>query len=290
MIRKCVIPAAGFGTRMLPAAKSVPKELLPVLDRPTIQYVIEEAADAAITDVVLINSRGKRALLEHFQPAAELEQRLAASGKQSLLESINRLMARVKVHEVIQHKQRGLGHAVAQARDAIGDEAFICLLGDTIFSGVPTPSRQLTEAYAEFNTSIIGVERVPPEKVDRYGIVGGTEVRPGVLRLDTLVEKPSRDSAPSHLAIAARYVLTPAIFRCLDETPAGKGGEIQLTDALRLLLQREPIHAVMLSAKRHDIGNPLDWLRTNIELAWRDPELWSKLLPTIQELQQRTRS
>lgn len=280
-IRKAVIPAAGFGTRMLPAAKAVPKELLPVLDRPTIQYVIEEAAQAGIADVVLVNSKNKTALLDHFRRNPELEERLAKGGKQALLESINSLIDRIRINEVIQPQQRGLGDAVHQARAAVGNEAFLCLLGDTIFSGSPSPAKQLVDAYRELKTSVIGVERVPVEKVDRYGIVGGVEIRPGVLRLDTLVEKPPRDSAPSDLAIAARYILTPAIFECLDETPPGKGGEIQLTDAMRLLLKREPIHAVVLNAHRHDIGNPVDWLKTNILFAKRDPELWSKIAPLL---------
>jgi UTP--glucose-1-phosphate uridylyltransferase len=271
---------------MLPAAKAVPKELLPVLDRPTIQYVIEEAASSGITDVVLINSKNKAALVDHFRRNDELEQRLAAGGKQALLESINTLIGKIRIEEVIQHQQRGLGDAVHQARAAVGnDEAFLCMLGDTIFSGGDaSPSAQLVEAYRTLGTSVIGVERVPLEKVDRYGVVGGTEIRPGVLRLDTLVEKPSRDAAPSNLAIAARYILTPAVFACLDDTPPGKGGEIQLTDALRLLLKREPIHAVVLGAHRHDIGNPFDWLKTNILFAARDPELWAKLAPTIESL------
>jgi UTP--glucose-1-phosphate uridylyltransferase len=280
-IRKAVIPAAGFGTRMLPAAKAVPKELLPVLDRPTIQYVVEEAAEAGIADVVFVNSKNKTALLDHFRRNPELEERLAKGGKQALLESLNALIERIRIEEVIQPQQRGLGDAVHQAREAIGNEAFLCLLGDTIFSGSPSPARQLVDAYRELKTSVIGVERVPVEKVDRYGIVGGTEICPGVLRLDTLVEKPPRDSAPSDLAIAARYILTPAIFQCLDETPPGKGGEIQLTDAMRRLLKREPIHAVVLSAHRHDIGNPVDWLKTNILFAQRDTELWAKISPSL---------
>jgi len=283
-LRKAVIPAAGFGTRMLPAAKAVPKELLPVLDRPTIQYVVEEAASAGISDIVLVNSKNKTALLDHFRRNPELENRLAKGGKQALLASINSLIDRIRIEEVIQREQKGLGDAVHQARNAVGNEAFICLLGDTIFSGSLSPARQLVDAYRELKTSVIGVERVPAEKVDRYGIVGGTEIRPGILRLDTLVEKPQRDAAPSHFAIAARYILTPAIFQCLDETPPGKGGEIQLTDALRLLLKREPIHAVVLEARRHDIGNPVDWLKTNILFAARNPELWAKVSPIIESL------
>jgi UTP--glucose-1-phosphate uridylyltransferase len=287
-VKKAVIPAAGFGTRMLPAAKAVPKELLPVLDRPTIQYVVEEAAAAGAEDVLLVTSRGKRSIEDHFDRSPELEQRLAAGGKDDLLASVNALAAKVKVHSVRQPSQRGLGDAVNQARRHVGNEPFLCLLGDAVFStpakGAPLPSQQLVEAYREFGTSVIGVEEVPAEKVSRYGVVGGTFVRDGVLRLDTLVEKPSPESAPSRLAIAARYVLTPAIFDCLDQTAPGKGGEVQLTDALRLLLNREPIHAVVVRATRHDIGNPVDWLRTNLVFAARDPATWAALRPLVEQL------
>src|SRR5829696_5629487 len=218
-IRKAVIPAAGFGTRMLPAAKAVPKEMLPVLDRPTIQYVVEECAGAGVDDVLLVTSRDKKALEDHFDRNPELEQRLAAGGKSSLLASVEELASRVKVHSVRQPTQRGLGDAVMQARRHVGDEPFICLLGDAIFSGGSvSPAQQLVDAYREFGTSVIGLEEVPPEKVERYGVVGGTMLRDGVIKIDTLVEKPPRDAAPSRLAIAARYVLTPAIFECLERT------------------------------------------------------------------------
>ncbi|HLL88055.1 MAG TPA: UTP--glucose-1-phosphate uridylyltransferase [Tepidisphaeraceae bacterium] len=282
-ITKAVIPAAGFGTRMLPAAKAVPKELLPVLDRPTIQYVVEEAAAAGADDVLMVTSRDKRAIEDHFDRAPELEQRLKAGGKEALLASLADL-ARVKVHSVRQPDQRGLGDAVYQAQRHVGGNAFLCLLGDTIFSGDVAPARQLADAYDEFKTCVIGLEEVPPEKVSRYGIVGGREVRPGVIRIDSLVEKPSPESAPSRNAIAARYVLTPATFAALERTPPGKGGEIQLTDALKLLLEDEPIHGVVLKAKRHDIGNPLDWLKTNVLFAARDPELWKQLQPMLKAL------
>ena len=287
-VKKAVIPAAGFGTRMLPAAKAVPKELLPVLDRPTIQYVVEEAAAAGADDVLLVTSRDKRSIEDHFDRSPELEQRLAAGGKDALLASVNALAAKVKVHSVRQPSQRGLGDAVNQARRHVGNEPFLCLLGDAVFStqsrGDALPSQQLVEAYREFGTSVIGVEEVPAEKVSRYGVVGGTFVRDGVLRLDTLVEKPTPESAPSRLAIAARYVLTPAIFDCLDHTAPGKGGEVQLTDALRLLLNREPIHAVVVRATRHDIGNPVDWLRTNLVFAARDAATWNALRPLLEQL------
>jgi UTP--glucose-1-phosphate uridylyltransferase len=287
MVTKTVIPAAGFGTRMLPAAKAVPKELLPILDRPTIQYVVEEAADAGIEDVCLITGRDKRAIEDHFDRNADLEQRLAAGKKLELLESINRLIDRVKVHSVRQGEQKGLGHAVLQAKRHVGDEPFLCQLGDTIFSapaGTPLPARQLVDAYARLKTPLIALERVPPEKVDRYGIVGGEEISPGVFKLSTLIEKPPRDSAPSNYAICARYVLTPDVFDCLERTAPGKGGEIQLTDALKLLLERGPIHGVVVESTRHDIGNPTDWLKTNLVYASRDGELWGQLAALLRQL------
>jgi UTP--glucose-1-phosphate uridylyltransferase len=287
VVTKTVIPAAGFGTRMLPAAKAVAKELLPVLDRPAIQYVVGEAAAGGITDVLLISSPAKRAVEQHFQPSAELEKRLEAAGKAGLIDSIRRLMAVVKIHAVDQIEQRGLGDAVRHARDFVGDEPFLCQLGDTIFSGDPDtlPARQLIDAHRELGTSVIGVEEVAAEKVERYGIVGGVEVAPGVLRLDTLVEKPSAATAPSRLAIAARYVLMPAVFDCLDATPPGKGGEIQLTDAIRLMLSRgQAVHAVRLRSRRHDIGSPLDWLKTNLVFAARDARLWEQVAPLAREL------
>ena len=270
---------------MLPAAKAVPKEMLPILDRPTIQYVVEECADAGVDDVLLVTSRDKPALENHFSRNPELEQRLAAGGRADLLASVERLVARVKVDSVVQPTQRGLGDAVLQARRHVGDEPFLCLLGDAVFSGGSSlPARQLVEAYREFGTSVIGLEEVPPEKVERYGVAGGTVIREGVIEIDTLVEKPSRDAAPSRLAVAARYVLTPAIFKCLERTPPGKGGEVQLTDAIRLLLEREAVHGVVLSARRHDIGNPIDWLKTNLVFASRDPATWAEVAPLLREL------
>ncbi len=286
-VTKAVIPAAGLGTRMLPAAKAVAKELLPVLDKPAIQYVVEEAAAGGVTDVLLISSPAKRAVEQHFQANPELETRLESSGKAALLGSIRQLMAKVRVHAVDQLQQRGLGDAVRHARDFVGSEAFLCQLGDTIFSGDASslPARQLIEAHKELDTSVIGVEEIPLEKVERYGIVGGTEIAAGVLKLDTLIEKPSIGSAPSRFAIAARYILSPAIFDALDATPPGKGGEIQLTDAIRLMMSRgEVVHAVRLTSRRHDIGSPLDWLKTNLVFAARDAKLWEQIAPLAREL------
>jgi UTP--glucose-1-phosphate uridylyltransferase len=284
-ISKAVIPVAGFGTRMLPAAKAVPKELLPVLDRPTIQYVVEEAAAAGIDDVLLVTSREKKAIEDHFDRNPELEERLRAGGKEALLASITELARQVKIHAVRQPEQRGLGDAVYQAKRHVGAEPFLCMLGDTIFSGAASaPARQLVNAFNELGTTVIGLEQVPAEKVSRYGIIGGTQIRDGVFRLNALVEKPSEEAAPSRLAIAARYVLTPDIFACLERTPPGKGGEIQLTDALRLLLEREPIHGIVLDSTRHDIGNPIDWLKTNLLFAAADPAMRPALLPLLRKI------
>jgi UTP--glucose-1-phosphate uridylyltransferase len=284
VLRKAVIPAAGMGTRMLPAAKAVPKELLPVLDRPTIQYVVEEAAAAGLNDVLLVTSPQKPALFGHFQPNAELWDRLVASKKTSLLKSINELMEQVSVSTVFQDQQLGLGDAVLRARQHVGHEPFLCLLGDTIFSGDVGPATQLVEAYKHFGTSVIGLEEVPAEKVNRYGIVDGTIIGDGSIRIEQLVEKPSVDRAPSRLAICARYVLTPGIFDCLASATPGVGGEIQLTDSLQALCEREVMHGIVLKSRRHDIGNPIDWLKTNISYAAADPAIWKEIAPLLRAL------
>jgi UTP--glucose-1-phosphate uridylyltransferase len=283
-ITKAVIPAAGLGTRMLPAAKAVPKELLPVLDKPTIQYVVEEATAAGVGDVLLISSPAKRAVERHFQSDAELEKRLKSPEKAVLMASIRELMTKVRVHAVDQPQQLGLGDAVRYARDFAGGDAFICMLGDTIFSNEPSPARQLVDAHQRLGGAVIGLEEVPAEKVERYGIVAGREMESGVWKLDTIVEKPPLATAPSRLAIAARYVFTPAIFDCIDATAPGNGGEIQLTDSIRLLMQKENVFGVVLRARRHDIGNPLEWLRTNLVFAARDAKLWEKIAPLAREL------
>jgi UTP--glucose-1-phosphate uridylyltransferase len=272
---------------MLPAAKAVPKELLPILDRPCVQHVMEEAAAAGLTEALLITSRYKRAIEDHFDRDGELEARLAAAGKQKLIASVTELAAKIKIFSVRQPEMRGLGHAVLQARAFCANEPFLCMLGDAVFSsepGVQGPSAQLCAAYAELKTSLIGLEEVAPDRVDRYGIVGGTMIRPGLIRIEKLVEKPRPADAPSRLAVAARYVLTPAIFECLDQTSPGSGGEIQLTDALQRLLAREPIYGVVLNSRRHDIGDLVGWLKTNLLFAAADANLWKQIEPMIRTL------
>jgi UTP--glucose-1-phosphate uridylyltransferase len=283
-VSKAILPAAGFGTRMLPAAKAVPKELLPVLDRPVIQYVVQEAAGAGIDDLLLITSRHKRAIEDHFDHDAELEARLKSAGKQNLLAELTALTQRIRIHSVRQGHMRGLGDAVRCARAFCADRPFLCLLGDAIFSGGRPPAEQLISAFDQLQTPVIGLERVPTAKVDRYGIVSGKRIGPDLIRIEGVVEKPSPRSAPSRLAIAARYVLTPEIFDCLDQTAPGAGGEIQLTDALRRLLKIRPVHGVILEARRHDIGDPADWLATNLLLAAADPALWRRLRPLLKSL------
>jgi len=273
MLTRCVIPAAGFGTRMLPAAKAVPKELLPLLDKPVLQYVVEEARHAGVTDAIIVTSPGKLAIESHFSPHEALDSKLRRSGRSEILDSLNDLIRSIRFHYPQQLEQRGLGHAVLMARQAVADEPFLCLLGDTIFLGDLSPAQQLADAYARLGTSVIGLQEVSAEKVERYGVVGGQMLDATTIRIDRFVEKPKASESPSRLAIAARYVLSPAIFQCIEQTLPGKGGEIQLTDALQKLLEREPVHGVVLRSARCDIGNPIDWLKTNLLLAARDPEM-----------------
>ena len=284
MIRKAVIPAAGFGTRMLPAAKSVPKEMLPVLDKPVIQYVVEELVDAGMSDICLVVSGDKKAVEDHFDRSAELERRLEEKGRGDWLQSVTRLREAASLFSVRQHEPRGLGHAVLQAKRHVGHEPFLCLLGDTIFSGDPSPTRQLLDAHERLGGSVIGLERVGRDKVSKYGIAGGNMLDEATMRIDTLIEKPAENDAPSDLAIAARYALSPTLFSLLEATKPGTGGEIQLTDALRELCRREPVFGVVLEAQRHDIGDPIEWLRTNLIYAARDATLWDALRPTLDAL------
>ncbi|MGF1633272.1 MAG: UTP--glucose-1-phosphate uridylyltransferase [Phycisphaerae bacterium] len=284
-IFKALVPAAGFGTRMLPAAKAVPKEMLPILNRPTIQYVLEEAVAAGIDDVCMVVSADKKAIEDHFDHMGDLERRLADKGRLDYLASVFDVMSKSQVFSVRQREQLGLGHAVLQGKRHVGDEPFLCMLGDTIFSGgEKSPAQQLIEAQHAYGGSVIGLEKVPAEKVSRYGVAGGSMVAEGVMKIETFVEKPDPADAPSDLAIAARYALSPTIFPLLEETRPGKGGEIQLTDALLELCRREPVHGVVLQSRRHDIGNPLDWLKTNLYLASQDPELKNALTPLVREL------
>lgn len=281
-IKKAIIPAAGLGTRMLPAAKAIPKEMLPVVDRPAIQRVVEECATAGATDVLLITSREKRAIEDHFDRNLELERRLEASKRLGLLDSVTELMKKVALHAIRQPEQRGLGDAVRWAESYVGNDPFLCLLGDAVFLGEPSPCQELIQIHNELGGSVIGLEVVPEEKVSRYGIVIGNEIRPGVVRITDLKEKPKASETPSRLAIAARYLLEPQVFEHLRTTKPGKGGEIQLTDAIVEMAKNGVVHGVLLKSRRYDIGNPADWLMTNLAFARENEAFWRELNPKLQ--------
>ncbi|GAB4051745.1 UTP--glucose-1-phosphate uridylyltransferase GalU [Spirosoma litoris] len=284
MIKKAVIPAAGFGTRFLPATKAQPKEMLPIIDRPTIQYVVQEAVDSGIEDILIITGKGKRAIEDHFDRNHELETRLEEKEDQLLLDEMRRLSDMANLHYVRQRELNGLGDAIRYAKHHVGNEPFAVLLGDTIMDSVIPVTQQLIDTYAQYGGSVIAVEEVPHDKVNRYGIVGGNSLSDRILELTTLVEKPAIADAPSNLAIAGRYILTPEIFSMLEQTPAGKNNEIQLTDAMLLLLKRENLYAHRIEGKRHDIGNKLDFLKTTVEFALKRPEFADKFRAFLEEI------
>ncbi len=271
-IRKAVIPAAGFGTRFLPFTRAVPKEMIPLVDKPVIQYVVEEAAAAGITEILIVISSGKTAIQDHFHPAAELEARLKASGKEELLAELAAIDALANIHYVYQHELNGLGDAVARARTFVGHEPFALLLGDTVLTGDPPVIGQLVEAHERTGAAVVALEEVPREKVNRYGIADAVSRDGRLYEVRALVEKPDPATAPGNLAIASRYVFTPEIFAELDRTGRGRGGEIQLTDAMKLLLTHQPLYGLRFEGRRHDIGNKLEFLKSTVEFGLRRPE------------------
>jgi len=284
MIRKAVIPAAGLGTRFLPATKSMPKEMLPIIDTPTIQYVVQEAVDSGIEDILIISGKGKRAIEDHFDRNVELESRLEEKEDMMWFNEMRRLADMANVHFVRQKEANGLGDAIYYARHHVGNEPFAVLLGDTIMDSVIPVTQQLMDTYEQYGGSVIAVEEVPANKVNRYGIVGGNSLSDTIMELITLVEKPAIDLAPSNLAIAGRYILTPEIFRTIEQTPKGKNNEIQLTDAMLLLLKRENIYSHRIEGKRHDIGDKLDYLKTTVEFALKRKEFAEPFRKFLMEL------
>ena len=284
MIRKAVIPAAGFGTRFLPASKSQPKEMLPIVDTPAIQYVVEEAAASGITDILMIIGKGKRAIEEHFDRNFDLESELEAKGKTAELEAIRRISRLADIHFVWQKELNGLGDAVRYARHHVGDEPFAVLLGDTLLESATPVTAQLMAAFDRYQESIVALEEVDPDKVTRYGVMDGKIVDEGLYLIEDFVEKPSVEEAPSNLAIAGRYVLTPEIFECIEATVPGKNEEVQLTDALRLLLRARAMYGLRVNGVRYDIGNKLDFLKTNIAFALSREDLGPALADHIKDL------
>ncbi|MCQ2971780.1 MAG: UTP--glucose-1-phosphate uridylyltransferase GalU [archaeon] len=278
---KAVIPAAGFGTRFLPATKAQPKEMLPVFDKPTIQYVIEEAVASGIDDILIVTGKNKRSIEDHFDKSFELEYTLETTGKDSYLKTVRDITDLADICYVRQKDQKGLGDAIYCAKKHVGDEPFAVMLGDSITKGPSPCTKQLIDIYNKYEASAISLEAVPENKVERYGIIDGIEVESNVYKINNLVEKPSVAEAPSNLAIMGRYVLTPDIFDKIKDTKPGVGGEIQLTDALNDL---DVIYGNTFEGKTYDIGNRLDWLKTSIEFAMDDNESRDDLIQFMKEV------
>jgi len=272
-VRKAVIPAAGLGTRFLPATKAQPKEMLPIVDKPTIQYIIEEAIASGIEDILIVTGRGKRAIEDHFDKSYELEDILRRKGETELLSLVENVSNLANVNYIRQKEPRGLGHAIYCARYFIDNEPFAVLLGDDIVDSQVPCLKQLIDVYNTYNTTVLGVQRVPEEDISKYGIIKCEGVGDRVYRVDDMVEKPDRDNAPSNVAILGRYIITPDIFTHLENATPGKGGEIQLTDALRKLLGSSSVYAYDFIGKRYDVGNKLGFLEATVEFALKRDDL-----------------
>ena len=268
-IRKAVIPAAGLGTRFLPVTKSVPKELLPILDRPMLQYVVAEAAEAGVEEVIVVSSPGKESIAGYFSPHPALEERLADSGDTRLLETVLEASRLARVSFVVQEQALGLGHAVLTAKDAVGDEPFVVILPDDIVHHSPGVVAQMVEVWERVESGVVAVEPMPWETVHNYGVVDAVTVSDGLHRVRGMVEKPLREEAPSNLSIVGRYILPPDIFDCLERTSPGAKGEIQLTDGMLLLLESQDLYAYEFQGIRYDGGTPLGLLRATLEFALR---------------------
>ncbi len=283
-LRRAVFPVAGYGTRFLPASKAIPKELLPIVDKPAVQYVVEEAVAAGVQTAIFVTAEGKSAIEDHFDRNLRLEAFLADRGKQDLLDSVRQVGNMVQVVAVRQKEALGLGHAVLQAAPVLGDEPFAVLLGDDIIVGHPPAIAHLAAIARETGAPVIAVMEVPPQDIRHYGCVAGDPVRPGVWRVRELIEKPDPAEAPSNLAIIGRYVLTPGVLRALAATPPDRAGEIQLTEGLRRALVDGPVYACTFPGKRYDAGNKGDFLRATVEIALGHPELGPGLRRLLEEL------
>lgn len=272
-IRKAVLPAAGLGTRFLPATKAQPKEMLPIVDKPTIQYVVEEAAASGIEDIIIVTGRGKNAIEDHFDRSLELEIALERKGKDGQLKEIQRISELASFCYVRQKEPLGLGHAILVARALVGNEPFAVLLGDDIIDAEVPCLRQMISAFDKYRSSIIAVQQVPREETSSYGIIDHKPVEDSVYRIEDLVEKPTPDTAPSDLAIIGRYILTPEIFDALEQTLPDEGGEIQLTNGLRILLRTQAIYGLAFRGRRYDAGSKLGFLKATVQFALKRPDL-----------------
>ncbi|CAN7193985.1 UTP--glucose-1-phosphate uridylyltransferase GalU [Peribacillus frigoritolerans] len=282
-ITKAIIPAAGLGTRFLPATKAMPKEMLPIVDKPTIQYIVEEAVASGIKDIIIVTGKGKRAIEDHFDYAPELEQNLLEKGKVELLNKVQYSSKLANIHYIRQKEPKGLGHAVWCARKFIGDEPFAVLLGDDIVQSETPCLKQLINQFEETNNSVIGVQTVPKEETNRYGIIDPSVQDGRLYQVENFVEKPALGTAPSNLAIMGRYILTPEIFSMLDQQEAGAGGEIQLTDAIQQLNQTQQVFAYDFEGKRYDVGEKLGFVKTTIEFALQNEEIKADLVEFLEQ-------
>lgn len=272
-IRKAVIPAAGFGTRFLPVTKAIPKEMLPIVDKPTIQYIAEEAIKSGIEELLIIVSRGKDAIINHFDKAFELEAVLERDNKQEMLKAVREVSDKIDVHFIRQQEQKGLGHAVLFAQTFVGNEPFAVMLGDDVVVSEKPCLKQLIEQFDNVQASVLGVQRVGKEQVSKYGIVDCERMDGRLYKMNGMVEKPKTEDAPSDIAVLGRYILTPAIFNCLKKTGKGAGGEIQLTDAIVLLNQSEDVYVYDFEGKRYDIGSKQGFLKATVEFALEREDL-----------------
>ncbi|WP_078428920.1 UTP--glucose-1-phosphate uridylyltransferase GalU [Alkalihalobacterium alkalinitrilicum] len=286
-VRKAIIPAAGLGTRFLPATKAMPKEMLPIVDKPTIQYIIEEAIESGIEDIIIVTGKGKRAIEDHFDHSFELEQNLLEKGKFELLNEVQKSSKLVDIHYIRQKEPKGLGHAIWCARKFIGNEPFAVLLGDDIVQAEKPCLQQMMEQYERYNASIIGVQHVADEDVSRYGIVDATSIGERFYNVSNLVEKPKQEEAPSNLAILGRYILSPKIFDILSKQKPGAGGEIQLTDAISGLNEYEAVYAYDFEGTRYDVGEKMGFIQTTIEFALQREDLKHDLLEYLSKVMEK---
>lgn len=283
-VRKAVIPAAGLGTRFLPATKAQPKEMLPIVDKPTLQYIIEEAVASGIEEILIITGRNKKSIEDHFDKSVELELELEHKGKTELLEIVQNISNMINIHYIRQKEPKGLGDAVYCARHFIGDEPFAVMLGDDIVDNNEPCLKQLMDAYDEYRTTILGVQKVAKEDTNKYGIIDAKFIEDRVYKVKDLVEKPDADKAPSNLAILGRYIITPEIFDILSDLPPGKGDEIQLTDALKELSKKEAMYAYDFEGKRYDVGDKLGFLEATVDFALKREELKAGFLDYLRKV------
>ena len=283
-ITKAVFPAAGLGTRFLPATKASPKEMLPLVDKPLIQYVVEEAVSSGIEEVVLVTGRGKRAIEDHFDVAFELEEELRAKGKHKMLSEIQRIADMVTFCYIRQKKALGLGHAVLTAKLVVGNDPFAVLLGDDVIDAGTPVLKQMMGVYRRYPSTILAIQKVPRSQTSNYGVIDAKKIDEGIYLVKDLVEKPAPAEAPSTLAIIGRYILTPEIFPALEHTKPGKGGEIQLTDGLRKLMEKQPIYAYEFQGKRYDAGDKLGFLKATVEFGLKNGEFGNEFRSYLQKL------